>query len=101
METDATRMCRLLVGLPTVNVIGVVDLHHLVGLTPKRRPAEPVRTLRSWSLPKEHQFVNAARKTSNEWPALPPILQPNRPRGQEPKTTSMVVGGPLLRVRLG
>lgn len=26
MEIDATRMCRLLVGLPTVNVIGIVDL---------------------------------------------------------------------------
>ena len=26
METDATRMCRLLVGLPSVNVLGVVDL---------------------------------------------------------------------------
>ena len=26
METDATRMCRLLVGLRSVNVLGVVDL---------------------------------------------------------------------------
>ncbi|MFP5308812.1 MAG: transposase family protein, partial [Actinomycetes bacterium] len=26
VETDATRMCRLLVGLPTVTVLGVVDL---------------------------------------------------------------------------
>ncbi len=26
METDATRMCQLLVGLPSVNVLGVVDL---------------------------------------------------------------------------
>jgi transposase len=26
VETDATRMCRLLVGLPSVNVLGVVDL---------------------------------------------------------------------------
>ena len=26
MEVDATRMCELLVGLPDVNVLGVVDI---------------------------------------------------------------------------